>query len=80
MRRKVENLFTGEFLKSVSRGINITKPQKLPISILFEILEGDTIGKIIEKVSSFTNLENKQYQAIGSLMDSQYQLITLRLV
>jgi len=22
------------------------KPQKLPISILFEILEGDTIGKI----------------------------------
>jgi hypothetical protein len=42
MRRKVENLFTGEFFKSVFRGLNIMKPQKLPISILFEILEGDT--------------------------------------
>ena len=50
MRRKVENLFTGEFLKSVSRRLNIMKPQKLPISILFEILEGDTTGKIIKKV------------------------------
>ena len=67
-------------MKSVSRELNIMKPQKLPISILFEILEGDTIGKIKKKVSSFTNLGNKQYQAIGSLMDSQYQLITLRLV
>ena len=80
MRRKVENLFTGEFLKSVSRGPNIMKPQKLSISILFKILEGDSIGKIIKKVSSFTNLKNKQYQAKGSLMDLQYQPITLRLV
>lgn len=80
MRRKVENLFTGKLLKSVSRGLNTMKPQKLSISILFKILEGDTIEKIIKKVSSFINLENKQYQAIDFLMDSQYQLITLRLV
>ena len=80
MRRKVENLFTREFLKSLSRGLNIMKPQKLSISILFKILEGDAIGKIIKKVSLFINLENKQYQEIDSLMDSQYQLITLRLV
>jgi hypothetical protein len=80
MRRKVENLFMGYFLKSVYRELSVMKPHRLPISILFEILEGDTIGKIIKKVSSFANLENKQYQAIGNLMDSQYQLITLRLV
>lgn len=33
------------------------KPLKLPLSILFKILERDTIGEIIKKVSSFTNLE-----------------------
>jgi len=48
------------------------KPQKLPNINFIRNPRGRYNRKNNKKVSSFTNLENKQYQAIDSLIDLYY--------